>query len=198
MCYNCLGYEISCVILSMTLYFPSLSLMEDSDHEMEEYIFSGSDDELDAEVLEELDAREMEDMLVGANVILGNDTDYSSDNDNDSYVGDYESKKGGNDSDKESNADDRNYSDRESITCSDMNFRSSEKDILVVEVVVVIEVTEVVGVMVEVMVEDVIELIVEGGAKVKPIAATMMFIYNGLTKLQMSPFNHSLVYQDKQ
>ena len=58
----------------------------------------------------------------------------------------------------------------------------------------VIEVTEVVGVMVE----DVIELIVEGGAKVKPIVATMMFIYNGLTKLQMSPFNHSLVYQDKQ
>ena len=62
------------------------------------YIFSGSDDELDAEVLEELDAREMEDTLVGANVILGNDTDYSSDNDDDSYVGDYASKIGGNDS----------------------------------------------------------------------------------------------------
>ena len=99
--------------------------MEDSDHEMEEYIFSGSDDELDAEVLEELDAREMEDMLVGANVILGNDTDYSSDNDDDSYVGDYASKIGGNDSDNESNADDRNDSDRESITCSDMSFQSS-------------------------------------------------------------------------
>ena len=63
-------------------------IMEDSDHEMEEFVFSGSDDELDAEVLEELDAREMEDMLVGANVILGNDTD------DDSYVGDYESKVG--------------------------------------------------------------------------------------------------------
>ena len=67
-------------------------VMEDSDLEMEEYIFSGSDDELDAEVLEELDTREMEDMLVGANVILGNDTDYSSNNDDDSYVGDYASK----------------------------------------------------------------------------------------------------------
>ena len=98
-------------------------LMKTCDHEMEEYIFSGSDDELDAEVLEELDAREMEDMLVGANVILGNDTDYSSDND--SYVGDYASKIGGNDSDKESNANDRNDSDRESITCSDMSFQSS-------------------------------------------------------------------------
>ena len=100
-------------------------IMEDSDHEMEEYIFSGSDDELDAEVLKELDARGVEDMLVGANVILGNDTDYSSDNDDDSYVGDYESKIGGNDSDKEWNADDRNDSDRESITCSDISFQSS-------------------------------------------------------------------------
>ena len=81
--------------------------------------------ELDAEVLEELDAREMEDMLVGANVILAKDTYYSSDNDDDSYVGDYESKIGGNDSDKESNADDRNGSDRESITCSYMSFQSS-------------------------------------------------------------------------
>ena len=35
-------------------------VMESSDHEMEEYIFSGSDNELDAEVLEELDAREMD------------------------------------------------------------------------------------------------------------------------------------------
>ena len=69
-------------------------------------------------MLKELDARGVEDMLVGANVILGNDTDYSSDNDDDSYVGDYESKIGGNDSDKEKNADDRNDSDRESITCS--------------------------------------------------------------------------------
>ena len=68
------------------------------------------------------------------------------------------------------------------------------KDILVVEVVVVIEEAE----MVEVMVEDVIELIVEGGAKVKLIVATMLLIYNGLTKLQTSPFNHSLVYKDQQ
>ena len=97
--------------------------MEDSNHEMEEYMFSGSDDEMDAEVLEELDAREMEDMLVGANVMLGNDTDYSSDNDDDSYVGDYASKISGNDSDRENNADDRNDSDRESNTSSDMNLQ---------------------------------------------------------------------------
>ena len=163
-------------------------VMKDSDHKMEEYIFSGSDDELDAEVLEELDAREMEDMLVGANVILGNDTDYSSDNDDDSYVGDYASKIGGNDSDRESN------------TSSDMNLQSSgsrgKKDVLVVEVVVVIEVVEVVEVVVEVMVKDVIELVVESRANL--IVAAMMLIYNGVTKLQMSPFNHLIVYQDQQ
>ena len=81
-------------------------VIEDSDHEMEEYIFSGSGDELDAEVLKNW-------MLGGANVILGNDTDYSSDNDDDSYVGDYASKIGGNDSDRESN------------TSIDMNLQSS-------------------------------------------------------------------------
>ena len=37
-----------------------------------------------------------------------------------------------------------------------------------------------------------------GGAKVKLIVATMLLIYNGLTKLQTSPFNHSLVYKDQQ
>ena len=62
----------------------------------------------------------------------------------------------------------------------------------------VIEVAEVVEVVVEVMVEDVIELIVEGEAKVKPIVARVMLIYNGLTKLQMSSFNLPLVYQDQQ
>ena len=72
------------------------------------------------------------------------------------------------------------------------------KYVLVVEVVVVIEVVEVVEVVVEAEVEDVIELIVEGGANVKLIVATKMLIYNGVTKLQMSLFNHLLVYQDQQ